>query len=159
MKKCKYCGGDFKKEWQKKYCCRECANKDNAKKLSKNRLGKGNPMFGKKSWNSGIYGVIKHPENQGEKCKFWKGGISREKYKLRRSPEWKKWRESVFKRDNWTCQKCKTRGLKLEPHHIKLFSYFEKDRFDVNNGITLCKKCHKEIHSGKNQFKKIIKVI
>jgi 5-methylcytosine-specific restriction endonuclease McrA len=157
MKNCKYCGNELIK-WQKKYCSRKCSNRDNAKKISKDRIGEGNPMFKKKPWNFGIYGVVKYPKNQGKNCHFWKGGISREKYKLRRGGKWKKWREAVFARDNWTCQKCGKRGFKLHPHHIKLFSYFEKERFDIKNGITLCVKCHKKIHSGKNQFKKIIKI-
>jgi hypothetical protein len=65
MKKCKYCGNELIK-LQKKYCSRECSNKDNAKKLSKDRIGNGNPMFGKKAWNNGIPQTDMQKKRQSE---------------------------------------------------------------------------------------------
>lgn len=57
------------------------------------------------------------------------------------------WRKSVFKRDNYTCQKCgDSKGGNLNAHHIIPFSVDESLRFDVSNGITLCTKCHKKEH-------------
>jgi len=156
------CGKEFYEypHQNRKFCSRLCANKGNAKKNSKAKTGENNPMYGKKAWNKGIYGVTKHPSNQGKNCHFWKGGISREKYKLRRGGEWKKWRKEVFERDDYTCQNknCNQRGGQLIPHHIKLFSYYEKDRFKVSNGITVCEKCHKYLHRKENQSKKIIEI-
>lgn len=64
----------------------------------------------------------------------------------RTSPEYKLWRISVFERDNYTCQSCGKRGCKLNAHHIKPWSLFPCDRYDVNNGITLCTDCHKAEH-------------
>ncbi|MFA5071929.1 MAG: HNH endonuclease [Candidatus Pacearchaeota archaeon] len=60
------------------------------------------------------------------------------------SYEYVEWRKKVFERDNYTCQKC---GLQtyIEAHHIKRWSLYPELRYDVNNGITLCKNpCHKE---------------
>lgn len=75
----------------------------------------------------------------------WKGGISAENNRLRQSSEYKTWREAVFRRDNWTCQKCGRRGGAMEADHIKLFSRHPELRFDVSNGRTLCKEpCHRE---------------
>ena len=51
-----------------------------------------------------------------------------------------------FARDNWTCQKYKTRGVKLHPHHILNFSSHPELRFDKDNGITLSEKAHWEFH-------------
>ena len=65
---------------------------------------------------------------------------------IRKSVNYKFWRESVYKRDNFTCKKCKTRGGKLHPHHIKNFSQYPDLRFELTNGVTLCEKCHKTFH-------------
>ncbi len=67
---------------------------------------------------------------------------------LRHSVEYKLWRESVFKRDNWTCQHCGARngnGKKIILHadHIKPFAYYPELRFEISNGRTLCIDCHK----------------
>lgn len=64
----------------------------------------------------------------------------------RRTPEYRLWRDSVYKRDNYTCQHCGQIGGDLEAHHIESFAKHKEKRIDVNNGITLCKKCHKELH-------------
>ena len=34
-------------------------------------------------------------------------------------------------------------GGNLHPHHIKPFALFPKLIFDINNGKTLCRGCHK----------------
>lgn len=73
----------------------------------------------------------------------WKGGISKEHHRIRQSKEFKDWRISVFTRDNYTCIFCGQHGGYLEPDHIKPFAYFPDLRFDINNGRTLCKPCHK----------------
>jgi len=57
---------------------------------------------------------------------------------------WKVWRDCVFKRDKWTCQDCGKVGGKIEPHHIKSWTYFPQSRYEVSNGLTLCKLCHKK---------------
>jgi len=83
---------------------------------------------------------------KGEKCNFWKGGVSKENHKIRNSIEIRLWREAVFARDNWTCQKTGFRGGYLIAHHINNFADFPELRFAINNGITLSKKSHKEFH-------------
>lgn len=77
----------------------------------------------------------------------WKGGISPINSLIRQSVEGKMWRQSVFKRDNYTCKMCGTKGGVLNAHHIKKFSKYPELRMELSNGITLCKKCHKEVHS------------
>lgn len=76
--------------------------------------------------------------------KQWKGGISTENEKVRKSKDYKSWRILVFKQDNFTCQKCGKRDKTIEAHHIKPFSLYPELRLDPDNGITLCKHCHDE---------------
>ena len=82
----------------------------------------------------------------GENHPAWRGGITPENIKIRLSTKTKKWRIRVFKRDNYTCQKSGERGGKLVAHHIQNFHKFPKLRFNMNNGITLSEKSHKEFH-------------
>lgn len=54
-------------------------------------------------------------------------------------------RDEILKRDNYKCQICGgTR--RLQAHHIYPGSTHPMLSNDVNNGITLCKKCHKKVH-------------
>jgi hypothetical protein len=84
--------------------------------------------------------------HKGEKCNFWKGGITPRNLAIRNSIEYRLWREAVFARDNWTCQKTGKRGFELHPHHIKNFAQYPELRFAIDNGITLSEASHKEFH-------------
>lgn len=83
----------------------------------------------------------------GENNNNWKGGITPKDKKIRHSIEYRLWRESVFARDNWTCQKTGERGGELQSHHLQNFSDYPELRFAIDNGITLSKKAHQEFHS------------
>lgn len=79
----------------------------------------------------------------GELNSNWKGGITSENNRIRASTEYKLWRISVFKRDDYRCLYCGERGGNLEADHIYQFAYYPRLRLDINNGQTLCKDCHK----------------
>jgi nitrate/TMAO reductase-like tetraheme cytochrome c subunit len=83
----------------------------------------------------------------GNKCNFWKGGINKESDKVRKNIEYRLWREAVYARDNFTCQKCHMRGGRLNAHHIKSFSMHPELRVALDNGVTLCIDCHKKTDS------------
>jgi hypothetical protein len=84
--------------------------------------------------------------NQGSNTWNWKGGVTPENERIRHSLEMKLWRKAVFERDNWTCQKCGHHGGKLHAHHIFNYADYPEQRFNIDNGITLCENCHMEFH-------------
>ena len=55
------------------------------------------------------------------------------------------WRAKVFERDGIRCVKCGTEEGRLEAHHIIPVRDIETEQMllDINNGITLCIKCHR----------------
>ena len=79
---------------------------------------------------------------RGKNSYLWKGGITPINKAIRNSLKFKLWRESVFKRDNWTCVWCGQWGGILHADHIKMFALYLKLRFFILNGQTLCKNCH-----------------
>lgn len=42
----------------------------------------------------------------------------------------------------------------LEAHHINSWAEFPEDRFILENGLTLCKICHKNYHDYEREVKK-----
>ena len=61
--------------------------------------------------------------------------------------DYRLWRETVFKRDNFTCRACGTRGGTLHADHIKSWRHFPEMRYEVGNGRTLCIACHRKTPS------------
>lgn len=70
------------------------------------------------------------------------GFSTTELHMARNNTYYKEWVRKVFERDNYTCQCCGKRGGNLNAHHLYNFSEHEELRYDINNGITLCEKCH-----------------
>ena len=61
------------------------------------------------------------------------------------SLEYANWRKDVLERDKFTCKECSSK-VSVVAHHIKPWTDFPENRFDVNNGKTLCQECHKKEH-------------
>ena len=112
---------------------------------------------GQISWSKGM----KFPERSGKNHHNWKGGVSPLRNKIMDIFEYHKWRSDVFIRDNYTCQKCNQTGGNLETHHIKSFNSIMRkykitnmeqalsciELWNINNGQTLCKKCHRKTNN------------
>jgi 5-methylcytosine-specific restriction endonuclease McrA len=62
------------------------------------------------------------------------------------------WRKAVYERDDHTCQRCGKKRCYLNAHHIRPWSMFVEDRYDVDNGVALCEKCHKQVHESKRSI-------
>ena len=56
-------------------------------------------------------------------------------------------RAHALDRDNYTCQICGAKNTRLEVHHIIFRSQGGSD--DLDNLITLCERCHNNLHNGK----------
>ncbi len=116
-----------------KYCSRKCYG------LARSIFAKGNTNGFKKgmiTWNKGK----KYLQISGEKHWNWKGGVGSRPIG---SFEYKLWRKSIFERDNYTCVFCGKKGVYLEADHIKPWALFPELHYDIKNGRTLCKPCHK----------------
>ena len=61
-----------------------------------------------------------------------------------------KWVNAVIGRDKAICQHCGAIEIELHAHHIRSYKDHPELRFDVNNGITLCFKCHWIAHTASN---------
>lgn len=83
---------------------------------------------------------------KGEEHWHWKGGITGERHSAMSQKEYKDWRNEVFERDKYTCKKCGQVGRKLHAHHAHNYADYPELRLDVDNGVTLCEKCHREFH-------------
>ena len=96
----------------------------------------------------------------GENAPTWIKDRSKIKYldhSIRFSKVLKMWRTKVFERDNYTCQICGDRSSKnhkvtLNVHHIYMFSKYPSKRNDMNNGITLCERCHKLTYKKEDEY-------
>jgi 5-methylcytosine-specific restriction endonuclease McrA len=95
--------------------------------------------------------IERNKRNSGKNHYNWKGGITPLNHRVRTSTRAKLWRQAVLKRDNYTCVNC---GAKenLEVDHIKQFAYHPNLRFELSNGRTLCKNCHKKTDTHSNKI-------
>jgi len=111
--------------------------------------GKNNPMFGIESPMKGKH----HSEEIKDKMRGNKNGnwnpnlTNKERIINRNYPEYREWRNEVFKRDNYTCQCCWDEASgHLNAHHIESYDNNSDLRIELSNGITLCEDCHKDFH-------------
>lgn len=74
----------------------------------------------------------------------WRGGVTPLNRRIRGSEAYKEWRNSVFKRDDFTCQICGQVGGELNADHDLPFSLFPDLRLEVLNGQTFCVQCHRK---------------
>jgi hypothetical protein len=128
---------------------------------------------GKRIWTG--FTRCKRCSRKGEKNPNWKGGTSNIRDLIRSLKEYKEWKKAVLKKCNYTCQKCGKRGGRnLDAHHFKKsYSHIVKDFlnkynqfspvedretllrlaishndfWNIDNGIILCRSCHKEIEN------------
>jgi len=92
---------------------------------------------------------IEQSKRRGPKSATWKGGYKGRNHKR---IEYREWRTSVFERDDYTCQICNKRGAHLNAHHIYPVSGYPKQELDIDNGVTLCEPCHRNIQGKEDNY-------
>jgi hypothetical protein len=100
-----------------------------------------------KRGNTTSCGCYRSEIKSGKNSIFYNSKLTDDERIVKRNvPEYVEWRKAVYERDNYTCKACSKVGGHLVAHHIVPYSTNKKLRFNVDNGITLCKTCHKEFH-------------
>jgi 5-methylcytosine-specific restriction endonuclease McrA len=62
----------------------------------------------------------------------------------RKTREYRIWRANVIRRDK-VCTVCGS-GQHRQAHHIEQGAYNTALRYDISNGVTLCRTCHTSFH-------------
>jgi hypothetical protein len=116
-------------------------------------IGEGNPFYGRKHKIETRLKISKNKKEsdktpRGSKNPAWidgKGAERRgERLTIAQTLEYRLFRETVLKRDNYTCQICGERGGRLHVDHIKSYRKYPELRTDPNNGRVVCFPCHKK---------------
>ncbi len=61
-------------------------------------------------------------------------------------PEFVRWAKAVKVNNNFVCQICGASGVYLEAHHKNSWNAYPDQRYDLDNGITLCQHHHRSFH-------------
>jgi hypothetical protein len=158
---CPVCGKKFN-SWRHQnhtYCSKLCGNRSRKDRggrveltckncgksfvVKKSRKEKQNPQFCSKD----CYEKYGHEKMRGLSHWNWKGGVNRKNHR-RETKQYKEWRLSVYRRDHFKCQDCgkHCNQKNIVAHHLKGWSKYPKLRYEISNGITLCRKCHRLRH-------------
>ncbi|MFA5395913.1 MAG: NUMOD3 domain-containing DNA-binding protein [Methanogenium sp.] len=159
--------------------------KEMKEKMRNRRLGMYMPEESRRKISLSLTGKKRSPETRirmgewqrGEKSHFWKGGIYSIHRAIRGHVKYSLWKESILKRDDYTCQECGKRSfsgnfiLMEVHHHIHGKSFSElmaiyniksiehaiacEHIWDINLGQTLCHDCH--IKTENHPFKKLVR--
>ena len=146
------------------------ASKETREKMSKFRKGKATRPAGWKHTEKARRKIKASYRgwNDGEKSHLWKGGISALSKLTRSCFKYRQWRSDVFTRDDFTCVFCGKKGCFIEAdHYPKTFAeIFHENEikslkqaidceefWNINNGRTLCRKCHDTTKWGRNMVR------
>jgi hypothetical protein len=147
---------------EKKFCSVKCANKS----MTAEKVAFTCAHCGKEIFRTPFHKKYRDDQNKfcNSECRKahfigcnapnWNGGKCSQNYLGRRTNAYKAWRDSVFARDDYTCQRCGKRSGYLHAHHIIAFADNEAVRTDINNGTTYCVSCHKAVHGWKQANRK-----
>lgn len=122
-------------------------------KIKESNLGQSRSLAARKKMSDAHIG-----QRMGVLNNKWKGGITPLVRTIRNSFKTRQWRSDIFTRDNFICTICDKKGGDLAADHypkmfIEIFNenkivsleqaYSCEEFWNINNGRTLCKNCHK----------------
>ena len=118
-------------------------SEETRKHMSENHAdvnGEKNPVYGK--------GYL----FAGEKNPNWRHDLTDEDRQYRKyKTGYKAWIKNVKQKANYTCNCCGYIGYEKDGvmvgHHLNDYHTHKELATDINNGVCLCKHCHKEFHS------------
>lgn len=131
-----------------RYLCKECQN-------SRVRSGEKIPKEKKLDtrFKKGHKGGIRFPKGNISWSKLNKGRYNLPRKSIERgSAKYSEWVQKVKERDNYICRECGS-TKQIEAHHMYDFDRYIDKRFDIDNGVSLCKSCHMRITRILKRFK------
>jgi len=149
--RCKH--GERQVRWSRRFqSCRQCTSEAGAYNtslkgreitwgdaISKAKKGKLFSDKHKKALSMAQYGIGDETD--------WPGFYEKsEVHQMRDSSEYREFRDTVMRRDNFTCQVTGLQG-NLAVHHIEAVSLNKSRIFDVTNGITILQSVHDAFHA------------
>ncbi len=82
----------------------------------------------------------------------WQGGKASGRQKRSADAEHREWSTKVITRDNYICDNCKSDSGTKYAHHLDGYKDNPEKRYDLKNGVTLCKRCHLLFHAHYGQI-------
>lgn len=156
-KSCDGCGETFDVKPSRsdtaRFCSIECYNSERHKIVSgEDAPGwKGGRIIDTHcKWCNNKFKIYKSRENTARFCspncrhQYLSDKLSKSSTDIRRSAEYRKWRRAVKKRDG-ECVECGS-TKNLHAHHIIPVGEDESLATNIENGKTLCTRCHAEKH-------------
>lgn len=133
------------------------------KKLSAAHSGINHHFYGKNLSDEHVQKLsISHMGKLGDQSSNWKGGTKLLSNRLRALFYYRDWKLHVYSKDRFCCTVCGIVPKYLHAHHlVPLNQVIKKNRiktlddaiackeiWDVENGVSLCTKCHAIEHNG-----------
>lgn len=154
--KCQFCGAQFS-DSSKRFCNHSCAAQwsvQNSDHLLKNlESARASENYGPQRIVKIVQKVkgVPRPSIRGANHPSYKGTRTERRTAMEQT-EYKLWRATVFKRDNYTCVLCYQHFDRMEAHHIYPWATYSELRYEVSNGVTLCSDCHDAIRGNHADF-------
>jgi predicted restriction endonuclease len=160
---CKECKKEYLVHYYRKdnsnFCCFKCMNNNKIGKPSWNkgltkktdkRVDYKRYSFKKGNipWSAGVPRTLTQRINDSlikKPREKFDGFIETENRRIRKSGKYVNWRNNVFKKFNYNCVICNSKNKNLNAHHLNNF-HSNKNNFDLDNGVVLCKKHHLDFH-------------